>query len=842
MRFSVKVPDNTPPGDDVYVMIGSVDDVIGPTHVKLSSEGGDVYSGEVDLPVGGHVRYAYDRWDETGCCADTQITRESLFTGDPVGYRSLIVPDTNESAGRMLVRDVVPQWNDLKAEFEQVGVSGRVVDSRSLEPVMDIDVTVGGVHVATDFDGRFVVPGIIPGVHRIVVTSVTGEYLMWMREVEVPETGLDLDVDISVRSVETVPVTFTVVLPNGTPPDAGVFVAGNLRQLGGRPSRPNTPAIASGIGMPIMERSGDIATLSLDLPIGAYVEYFYTLGSDASAEVLNHNRRFRNFIVGDFATQRNDAVASWGNEGWPLTTLRVEVPINTPEGVPVFFRDGPTYQMNRVGPHRWVTVIGSHPPGTEYGYIISLGGDMYGADGSPDADGTGRREITIPDNSTEIAIKVSKWAHMPDPTLRDERGGLTVKFRLSVPPGTPENATIVLTGNRPAVGAQGTVMEQVPGNPWLYEADINFGHDGQLRYRYTVSETGNSSKELTINTDFHGQEVNDYVASWDGSEQPRDGWVSGLFLPDFWSEGFLPSSGSAFEAGDEVNGEWIVISSVWSFGEILPEPFIESRPVRIWTVLTPIDDIRAQAAVAREKGKKIFLAPQMNPEVQPDWLDQTASAGSREWWDQWLEQAEAQWMWNAIVGEEIGAEMLMLPGYVFHVFPPIPFFHDESYAPEFDLKVQELIRKVREVYSGKIMISGNVTEYDFPGLADYVGVTTFDIGVPQLPADATFEDLSAHYAAGFEASVDNKWERWGKPVMLYTIHANAKPQDGDEFGQLFQAAAHEAMFHEIDKRPFIAGSFSWAFDYVGVWQFDTDSVRDRAAGAVLAKWYERLGG
>ncbi len=838
VTFQVQVPENTPPGEPVYVMVDTVDAGYTRAHVELSPAGSGIYSGEVDLPVGALVRYAYDRWDEVGCCADTRITRESLFTGDPIGYRSLIV----EQGGGFVVRDVVPQWNDLETDFQQVEVTGRIVDWNTSEPLMDVDVTVAGVHVATDFEGRFSVPGIVPGVHRIVATTAKGDYRAIQQEIEVGETGLAFLPAIRMQRAPMLPVTFTVQLPEGTPPDAGVFVAGNLRQLGARPLSTNLPSVPSGISMPQMSREGDRATLTLDLPAGAYVEYFYTLGSDVSAEVDRASRVFRNFIVGEAGSERNDAAVWWGNEGWPLTTLRVDVPVNTPEGVPVYLRNGPTYRMNQLNSTQWVTVIGSHPPGSEYRFSISLGDDMYGKDGSPGLDVEGNRSITVPGESSEVPVKVTKWASLPDPTLRDDRGGLTVTFRLSIPPETPENATIVLTGDRPAVGANGTVMSQVPGNPWLYEADVNFGHDGPMRYRYTVSETERTSGELTVDTDYHGQEVNDYVAAWDGGVEPREGWVSGLFLPDFWSESFLPTSDSAFEAGHAVNGEWVAISSVWSFGEILPEPFIESRPVRIWTVLTPIDDIRAQAEVAREQGMKIFLAPQMNPEVLPDWQDQTVSAGSREWWEQWLEQAEAQWMWNALVGEEIGAEMLMLPGYVFHVFPPPSFFHDESYAPEFDLKVQELIAKVREVYSGKILISGGQTSYDFPGLADYVGVTTYDIGVPDLPSEASVADFQAYYSAGFEQKVDPLWDRWGKPVMLYTIHADSKAGAGDEFGQLYQAAAYEAMFQEIAERPFMAGSFSWAFDYVGAWQFDTSGVRDRAAGAVMAKWYERLGG
>ena len=706
---------------------------------------------------------------------------------------------------------------------------------------MDVEVTVGGVHVASRHDGTFTVPGVVPGTHRMVAYTVKGDYSATQQEFEVGNNGLT-GLEIRMNRAELVPVEFTVALPANTPADAGVFLAGNLWQLGARPSFPtNEPAVPSGVSMPEMVREGDIARYRVELPVGAYVEYFYTLGSDVAAEVASHNRQFRSFIVQSENSDRNDSVVAWGNEDWPLVTLRVTVPSNTPEGVPVYLRNGPTYRMHRIGEFEYVTAVGSHPPGSTYSYAISLGDDHQGQDGSPGLGGADR-SIVFPEVDTEVLVEVEKWQNLPNPTARASNGSLTVRFRLSVPPETPEGATIVLTGDRPAVGSQGTVMNQVPGNPWLYEADINFGHDGLLRYRYTVTESGFTSTELTVGTDYHGQEVNDYVGSWDGAPASRDGWISGIYTPDFWSEAFLPASNSAFPAAVEANGEWVAISSVWSFGQIQPQPYLESRPVRTWTVLTPIEDIRAQAAIARENGLKVFLAPQMNPEVHPDWQQETVDAGSTDWWEQWLDQAEAQWMWNALVAEEIEAEMLMLPGYVFHVFPPPGFFHDPDYVAEFDRKVQGMIGRVREVYSGKILISGSQTDYDFPGLADYIGVTTYDLGVPELPADATFEQLEADYAAKFEESVDNRWERWGKPVLFYTIHAPAKAQEGDPYGQIFQANAYEAMFQQIAERPYIVGSFTWAYDMVGAWQFDSDGIRDRAGEAVMAKWYARLGG
>ncbi len=238
-------------------------------------------------------------------------------------------------------------------------------------------------------------------------------------------------------------------------------------------------------------------------------------------------------------------------------------------------------------------------------------------------------------------MAVTRWRSRPDTTARAPDGGLDVTFRLSLPPSTPGESTIRITGDRPAIGTSGTVMAPVEGNPWLYEATVHFGHDGPLNYRYSIDGTDLTSKEFSVTTDYDGQEVDEWVALWTGTDsldQPtipvaRDEWMSGVYPPDFWQPSFRPESGSVFAAALDDNANWVAISSVWSFGRIRPDPVIESRPLLTWTVLTPIDDIRDQARLAHDLGLKVFLAPQQNPEVQTDWREETSRAGTPEWWD-----------------------------------------------------------------------------------------------------------------------------------------------------------------------------------------------------------------
>ncbi len=809
----------------------------------MDEVGADIWTTTAEVPEQGLVRYVYDRWDGVGCCELATAARERVFTGDPLSYRLLLVgPETSE------VTDVVPRWQDLEGSLPEVQVTGTVTDSATGEPLMDVDVTAGGVHVASRFDGAFTIPGLVPGRHRVVARTAKGDHAPSQLELDVSADGIN-DVNLAMSPTEMTPVEFTVSLSPDTPDNSVPHIGGNISQLGARSRGTNSPFIADGSSMPALERSGNSATITVDLPVGAFVEYFYTLGTDTSAETLGQARRLRTMIVDGSKSARFDRIDHWANEGWPVFNVRVEVPVNTPAGAPVYFVSGPSYPMDKIADHTYVTTIGSMPAGDSIDYRISLGDDLEGLDGSTEADNYGARVLEVPADSGEISLVVSRWKSLPDPTARDSSGGLNVIFRLSTPPGTPPGSSIRIIGDRPALGADGTLMTTGPSNPWMHEANVHFGHDGPLTYRYAIDGSDMTSGEFTINTDYDGQRVADWVTAWiegDASNQtpppaPRREWIAGVYPPDFWQPAFLPESNETFSAAIRDNADWVAVSSVWSFGRIQPDPVIESRPLLTWTVLTPIDDIRAQTRVAHDMGLKVLLAPQQNPEVQPDWQDQTTKAGTPEWWNQWIDQARAQWMWNAVLAEEVGAEMLLLPGYVFHVFPPTDFFADPEYAPLFDQAVQDLIGEVRSVYSGKILVSGSQDSYDFPGMADYVGTTTYDLGVPELPAEAEFNDLVADYGRRFAERVDTIHDRWSKPVLFYTIHSPSRPRPGDPTGELYQAAAYEAMFRQIAERPFVIGSFSWAFDMIGASEFTTSGVRGRASESVLAKWYDLLG-
>ena len=98
------------------------------------------------------------------------------------------------------------------------------------------------------------------------------------------------------------------------------------------------------------------------------------------------------------------------------------------------------------------------------------------------------------------------------------------------------------------------------------------------------------------------------------------------------------------------------------------------------------------------------------------------------------------------------------------------------------------------------------------------------------------------YDALFAERVDPLHDHWDKPILFYTIHLPAHPDNPDPIGEEFQAKRLEAIFQALLERPWVAGSFSWAYTMIDAPLSGDDGVRDRLAEAVLAKYYGAFAG
>lgn len=831
VTFRVHVPSYTGTSRPVRVLIESAHEWNWVSHTPLSYVGSDTWVGTVAVEEGALLRYVYDRWDDSDW-GSYQANREAAQVSLPIAYRyAIIAPGVTE------VEDVVDTWRDDARSSPGGIVDGVVLDDATGEPVMDAEVSIAGLHGASDYDGRFVFEHVAVGTQRVVVHQTLGEHEAYESTVVVRE-GESSHVTIRLRPAALVRVRFLVQLPDDTPPDNGIFLSGSAYQLGARrtvgPDQPLSEAL------PVMERlDAHRATLAVDLREGSYVQYFYSLGRAWDGEVRSSGPRYRSFIVRAAEPIRLDQVEAFRPAGQVMLQLRVQTPEWTDPTLPLAIQTGPGWWLSQVSSHEWTTVFYSWP-GFEQQYRYVMGLDGGGLDGTEALGIRGAyRHAPFLDHDTVERQIIERFAYARPLSAPNPDATANVQFRVTVPPETARDATVRLVSSSMA---HPIVLTRYARNPWMFETSATIPV-GSFDYTFDLGSPGTeSTKSYHADVRYSGQVFDDWVTGWTGgaSVERRPGFASGYYTPDYHSPNFPALFPSTYERARQHGGSYVAITSSWSYGSV-DSPVIESRPIYAPSVFAQREELLSEAVTARAHGQAVLLAPQFNMEMSPGGMDLLVrSAHTRAWWDAWLHQAERMWMWHAVVAEEMHAEALVLPGPVFHVFFPNDWYENPDHMGDVDLAVQALIARVRSVYSGKLIMSGSVQGFDFPGLVDATGVTTFDLGAPPLASTSTVDQWEAAYEALFVEKVDPIRARWHKPVWFYTVHMPPDPdRDASVSEEELQANRLEAFFHCVLRRPWIESTWSWGYSVLDQpMQTSTDGIRARLGEAVFAKYYE----
>ena len=826
--FTVHVPANTPETDDVYLLLLPFFDWDELQRIPMTANGDGTWSATAEnLLEGALIRYVYDRgWEDW---ARWKATRENFDEGVKIEFRYLFISPTITSA-----EDTVARWGDIPNDPPTGTITGIVRDSATREPIMDATVSIGGVHTATNYDGSFTLDGIPIGSQRVTISTTLGNYKPSSNVVEVSQGQMSV-ADFDLEAAKKVKVTFNVAAPDDTPLNAIVKMVGNVYQLGSVSWSWVNQLLPDPARFVVMNKlTGNNFTATLELYEGTYVEYLYTLGLEglSSERSLTGGRVLRSFVVGSSDETRNEIIEMWRPSGYVAVTFNVTVPPNTPPDEKIFMDvGGPRLQMDEVSKNRWTyTHFGS--PGNIFTYKYFHGGK--GAERFEPDDPNTYRSVTIPNTDTTINDTVERWRWFPRAVEPSPGENFTVTFRVTVPENTPVGDTIYLAGDSAELGngqnPKAVEMTRAPTNDWLWEASVTFDSAKTIEYRYTRGDFAKSEAEnRALQVRYDNQFVNDAVFGWTDIpfSVPRENFVKGIYPEDLWSTGFLPLYAPTLTHIQNQNAEWVVLSSVWSYGRIRPLPEAEPRPVRAGSVYTPTEDLIATINEIHSKGMKAFIVPQFNMEMTPE---EMAGPYSDEWWDKWLLEAEKFYMYNAKIAERAGAEMLLLPGYIFHVFPTRDEFENPLYMNTFDQKMKELIWKVRQNYSGLLVASGSTRLYDFSELLDFVGTTSYGFGAPSFSPSASVQEIKTEMEIILDSKVLPIFSRYGKPIIIYQFAFSS-------VDLVEQANVYEAFFQAITDRPWVGGFFDFGYSYVELPLDETSSIRSKPAEAVLGKYY-----
>jgi hypothetical protein len=220
-----------------------------------------------------------------------------------------------------------------------------------------------------------------------------------------------------------VSVTFNVTVPPNTVPGAPVRVAGNLLQLGNTFADLQGGLSTNADRMPLLNFNSDGRyTATIRLPVGAYVEYKYTLGDGFwNAEHISQG----DFVLRSFVVPPQDLVIQYQVITWQAGTsspilFEVTVPSTTPSGDIIYIQFNPygwtePLPMWPLGNNRWayklyspLNMLGS------FGYRYCRDGQCGSADDKATAGLSTQGRVA----GTSLSHRISRTALVPGPVTR----------------------------------------------------------------------------------------------------------------------------------------------------------------------------------------------------------------------------------------------------------------------------------------------------------------------------------------------------------------------------------------------------------------------------------------
>jgi hypothetical protein len=413
--FNLTPPPGTPNNAGLQLIL--LDEVTGLPYAASSApmtrQADGRWQARLTPPVGSLLRYRYARQSPSA-------SEEFDGLGRPV--RERVVHITGPTAQD----DLVAAWIDAPYLGQTGRVIGRIVDAATASPLREILVSASGVTAYTDGEGAFRLDGLAPGLHSVVAFTTDGAYRPQQRQAVVaPESATPAE--LALVAAPMIDIAFEVTLPEGTPADAPIRVAGNVRSFGAVFAELPGGVSTTAARMPVMVRvDATHALLLTQLHAGTDLRYKYTLGDGLWNAERDANGGFvtRQLIVPEQGPIVQDTVASWRSPAYAGLTFHVTVPANTPTS------DSISIQFN---PFTWFEPIPmwKDADGT-WTYVLNGPLDFGGAlayrycrnlqCGSADdidtagPSSTGRTVMPSPEAQT-VTDTVREWQWLPQETL-----------------------------------------------------------------------------------------------------------------------------------------------------------------------------------------------------------------------------------------------------------------------------------------------------------------------------------------------------------------------------------------------------------------------------------------
>ncbi len=329
--FRVHVP--APLSEDTRLMVEILDDVTGiyfnSSRFELSGEDALNYSIRIPLLIAADIKYRY-------VMVSNGSSYEFNSQNQQVRYRIARIN------GPEIIDDLISAWVDTPYSGPVGRISGQILNESTNAPIPDLLIAAGGLQAISSSNGTFVLQGLAPGQHNLVIYSMDGAFETFQQGAVVAENA-NTPVQVSIAPRVTTKVDFEVTLPAGIDKSLPVRFVSNLFPLGNAYADLAGGSPGSAVNYPVMQRvAANRYTITLELPVGFYLRYKYSLGDGFWNAELDGNSKFRvrDLLVTE-NLQRKDRVVTFIAKGFKPVHLLVQVPAETPVQESVFLQLNP---------------------------------------------------------------------------------------------------------------------------------------------------------------------------------------------------------------------------------------------------------------------------------------------------------------------------------------------------------------------------------------------------------------------------------------------------------------------------------------------------------------------
>lgn len=358
-----------PIGTDSKIYINILDEVTGlalnPQRFEMTAVENGLYTVTLPFQIGSVVKYRFSREGSSSALEYTPM-------GAQVRYRMFRVD------GPSSVHDLISAWNDLPYSGKTGRITGQISASAGGDGLPPFLVTAAGIQTITDAGGAFVLEGVPPGIHNLVVYPLDGSFETFQQGASV-EDGKTTPAQVTLAPSSYVNITFNVAIPVENVVGLPVRLAGSLYQTGNTFADLDGGLSVISTRMPLLNQTENGRySLTLALPAGADFRYKYSLGDGFwnSEQAEKGGFVIRQLIIPDHDVTIEDSVVTWHSPGAGALTFSVKAPESTPAGDFLSIQFNPygwtePIPMWDMGSGQWLYILYSPLnliPGMDYRY------------------------------------------------------------------------------------------------------------------------------------------------------------------------------------------------------------------------------------------------------------------------------------------------------------------------------------------------------------------------------------------------------------------------------------------------------------------------------------------